>query len=205
MSSRSKQKHANNASGSASEYGHRYRVFKISHDTFKTAQKMTNWAKNCAWFEDEWMHQQPKPNANDRNARRGKGKKKNRQMLKATIESKCKQRLKQQKKVMNQFMERIESASDEQLAAWSKTNCRGLKLSTTELKTWKEKSGYEMEGIMHLIGAETVGLQNQLGLSKGRWQALLSMHDQVMRGEIAYDVEEVDDGMFLLIYLSHQK
>ena len=152
---------------------------------------MTIWANNCEWFQESWLYQQP----NGAASRKKKGKKKTKDMLKVTIESKCKSRLKKQKKLMQNFVDAVENSTQQDIVKWSQENFRGLKLSMKQLNAWKEK-GFEMEGIMGLITGQTVDLQQQLQLSHGRWQALLSMHDQIIRGDVKFAAAVDSDGVF---------
>ena len=140
---------------------------------------------NSGWFQEKWMHDQGQRN-NETNTRKRKEKKKSSLVLKATIESKCKQRLKQTKKALEMFVNATQSASDEDLADWLQANCRGLRATASVLRQWKQQ-GYELDGILSLIGARSIGLKARLKLNHGQWQCLLSMHDQILRGDLTYE------------------
>ena len=201
----SSKRYASHAGGSASEYGHKYRMFGISNDTFKTVGKMTNWVNNCDWFEEKWMYDQVGDASNQ--GRKRKGKKKTSVVLKATIEGKCKQKLKVCKKFMHTFVDAVEHASNDELSVWLQANCRGLRITVKQLKAW-EQEGYALDGIFDLIGARSMGLKDRLKLNHGQWQCLLSMHDQILRGDISYDVSDNEKGLcfgHILFSLCHKK
>eukprot|EP01083_Nonionella_stella_P275513 935730_1 len=172
-----------------SNYGHTFRAFGITDDTFKNVRKMTDWGESTEWFVNRWMYK------GDQNNSRRKGAKKAKPLLEALIKTKCQSRHRTLKPNVRIFIDATQEVSNERMAAFLNEHSVGFRPTVGQLQGW-EAEGYGFNQIVDLVMRRSLGLGRSLGLNNGQWQSLLCFVDEILRGDTKWVCDEdTDDRM----------
>eukprot|EP01084_Bolivina_argentea_P089728 161847_1 len=172
-------KHSSSKKGNAPDYGHKYHLFGITPDSLATSKAMVFWGKSCGWFKLEWMYE-------NRGDTGGRGKVKKVAFLRSTIENKCDSRLRVSLKNLTVFIELFGKASREDQYIFLNNCSLGFRVSKDELAVW-DSAGFGVAQIFVLIAKRTVGLRDRLQMSVGTWTTMVSVVDEIIRGEVTFN------------------
>eukprot|EP01083_Nonionella_stella_P020550 56986_1 len=161
------------------DYGDKYRALGVSQDTYRTVPTMTQWCKRQDWFDNKLMF---KGSANG-----SKGTIKKRLNLMSQIKTSCGTRMRSLRQTLSTFIDQIGNASPEDQSKWLCSKSISFRPSSEQVLEYEEQ-GFGIPQIFELVNKRSLGLGEALSLSAGAWQSLLSLHDEVLRGDIEYDL-----------------
>eukprot|EP01083_Nonionella_stella_P156775 508062_1 len=161
------------------DYGDKYRALGVSQDTYRTVPTMTQWCKRQDWFDNKLMF---KGSANG-----SKGTIKKRLNLMSQIKTSCGTRMRSLRQTLSTFIDQIGNASPEDQSKWLCSKSISFRPSSEQVLAYEEQ-GFGIPQIFELVNKRSLGLGEALSLSAGAWQSLLSLHDEVLRGDIKYDL-----------------